>query len=40
MQTLMMDGHVTAVTGNVDQSAWNAVVQPADGAVVDSSWSG
>jgi prepilin-type N-terminal cleavage/methylation domain-containing protein len=38
LQVAMMDGSVRGVANGVTQAAWNAVLQPDDGAVVDSSW--
>jgi len=37
-QVLLMDGSVRGVTGAISQATWNAVVQPADGAVPGSNW--
>lgn len=37
-QVQMMDGSVRGVTSSVGQSSWNAVCQPADGAVIGSDW--
>jgi len=35
---VMMDGSVRGVSGSISQATWNAVCQPADGAVVGSNW--
>jgi prepilin-type N-terminal cleavage/methylation domain-containing protein len=37
-QVQMMDGSVRGVTSSVGQGSWNAVCQPADGAVIGSDW--